>query len=202
MTPFAPAVIILTAAPRPSKTRRLFDFFTIKFFNENRKNVSGESSPPGGAKPRLFERMVITMSTYMPKAETVDRKWYVLDAEGKPLGRVAATAAALLRGKHKTDFAPQVDCGDHVIIVNAEKTLLTGKKLDQKYYRYHTGYLGHLKEIKYRTLMEKSPEKAFELAVKGMLPSNSVGRNSLGRLRVYRGSAHNNAAQKPEMWAL
>lgn len=142
------------------------------------------------------------MSTYMPKAESIDRKWYVLDAEGKVLGRVAATAAALLRGKHKTDFAPQVDCGDHVIIVNAEKALLTGKKLDQKLYQHHTGYLGHLKEVKYRTLMEKNPEKAFELAVKGMLPSNAVGRNSLGRLRVYRGAEHDQTAQKPEAWAL
>lgn len=142
------------------------------------------------------------MSTFMPKAESISRKWYVLDAEGKPLGRVAAAAAVLLRGKHKTDFVPHLDCGDHVIIINAEKAVLTGKKLDKKYYRYHTGYIGHLKEIKYRTLMSKSPEKAFELAVRGMLPHTVPGYAALKRLRVYQGSEHPNAAQKPEAWEI
>lgn len=142
------------------------------------------------------------MSTFMPKAETISRKWYILDAEGKPLGRVAATAAMLLRGKHKVDFATHVDCGDHVIILNADKVVLTGKKLDQKFYRHHTGYVGGLKEVKYRTLMGKNPEKALELAVKGMLPATVIGSSALRRLRVYRGADHQNAAQKPEIWAL
>ncbi|MDR3644462.1 MAG: 50S ribosomal protein L13 [Clostridia bacterium] len=142
------------------------------------------------------------MSTYMPKAENMDRKWYILDAAGKPLGRVATVAAMLLRGKHKTMFVTHLDCGDHVIILNAEKVVLTGKKLDQKLYRYHTGYVGGLKEIKYRTLMSKTPEKAFELAIKGMLPRTVIGRSALSRLRVYKGSDHEQAAQKPENWAL
>ena len=142
------------------------------------------------------------MSTYMPKAESIDRKWYVLDASGKPVGRVAAMAAVLLRGKHKTDFVPHVDCGDHVIILNAQKAVFTGNKLEQKYYRRHTGYIGHLKEIKYRLLMEKNPETAIELAVKGMLPANVIGRAALRRLRVYKGAEHTHTAQKPEVWAL
>lgn len=142
------------------------------------------------------------MATFMPKAENITRKWYVLDAAGKPVGRVAAAAAVLLRGKHKTDFATHLDCGDHVIILNAEKAVLTGRKLDQKYYRHHTGYIGNLKEIKYRTLMSKTPEKALELAVKGMLPSTVIGRSALARLRVFRGAEHTHAAQKPETWEL
>ena len=116
------------------------------------------------------------MSTFMAKAETVERKWYVLDAAGKPLGRTAATAAMLLRGKHKTTFTPHVDCGDFVIIVNADKAVLTGKKLTQKYYRHHTGWVGGLKEVQYKTLMTEKPEFAMQLAVKGMLPKNSIGR--------------------------
>jgi large subunit ribosomal protein L13 len=142
------------------------------------------------------------MATFMPKAENITRKWYVLDAAGKPLGRVAAAAAVLLRGKHKPDFVTHLDCGDHVIILNAEKAVLTGRKLDQKYYRHHTGYIGNLKEIKYRTLMSKTPEKAVELAVKGMLPSTVIGRSALARLRVFRGAEHTHAAQKPETWEL
>lgn len=142
------------------------------------------------------------MSTYMPKAESIVRKWYVLDAADKPIGRVAATAAALLRGKHKTDFVTHLDCGDHVIIVNAEKAVLTGKKLEKKYYRYHTGYIGGLKEIQYKTLMAKNPEKAIELAVKGMIPNTVIGRSALGRLRVYKGAEHLHQAQKPEAWTL
>ena len=119
---------------------------------------------------------------------------------GKPLGRVAAAAASILRGKVKPTFTPHVDCGDFVIIINAEKAVLTGKKLEQKYYRYHTGYMGGLKEIKYKHLMADKPEKAMMIAVKGMLPHNTIGRNSLTRLRVYQGSEHNHAAQKPEMY--
>jgi large subunit ribosomal protein L13 len=142
------------------------------------------------------------MSTFMPKAETMNRKWYVLDASDKVLGRVATVAAVLLRGKHKTEFVTHLDCGDHVIIVNAEKAVLTGRKLDNKYYRYHTGYVGGLKEIQYRTLMTKNPEKAMELAIKGMIPRTVIGRSALGRLHVYRGSEHIHAAQKPETWEL
>ena len=140
------------------------------------------------------------MSTFMAKAENVERKWYVLDAAGKPLGRTAATAAMLLRGKHKTTFTPHVDCGDFVIIVNADKAVLTGKKLTQKYYRHHTGWVGGLKEVQYKTLMAEKPEFAMQLAVKGMLAKNTLGSKQLTRLKVYRGAEHNNAAQKPEPW--
>ena len=142
------------------------------------------------------------MSTTMAKKETVQRKWYVLDAAGKPLGRTAATAAKLLRGKHKVDFTPAVDCGDYVIIVNCEKAVLTGNKLDQKKYYHHTGWIGNLKEVKYRTLMEQRPDFAMELAVKNMLPKNTLGRTSLTRLKLYKGAEHKNAAQKPEAWTL
>ncbi len=142
------------------------------------------------------------MSTYMPKAGEVSRKWYVLDAAGKPLGRTAAVAANILRGKYKPTFAPHVDCGDHVIILNVEKAILTGKKLDQKMYRHHTGYVGGLKEINYRHLMSNNPEKAMMLAVKGMIPDTTIGRAALTRVRIYRGSEHNHQAQQPEVWAL
>ena len=140
------------------------------------------------------------MSTFMAKAETVERKWYVLDAAGKPLGRTAATAAMLLRGKHKTTFTPHVDCGDFVIIVNADKAVLTGKKLEQKYYRHHTGYVGHLKEVQYSTLLAEKPELAMQLALTGMLPKNSIGRQAATRLKIYAGAEHTHAAQKPEVW--
>jgi large subunit ribosomal protein L13 len=140
------------------------------------------------------------MSTFMAKAETTERKWYVLDAAGKPLGRTAATAAMLLRGKHKTTFTPNVDGGDFVIIINAGKAILTGKKLEQKYYRRHSGWIGGLKEIQYSNLMADRPELAMELAVKGMLPKNSIGRASATRLKIYAGAEHSNAAQKPEVW--
>ena len=140
------------------------------------------------------------MSTFMAKAETLERKWYVLDAAGKPLGRTAAVAAMLLRGKHKAEFTPHVDCGDFVIIVNADKAVLTGKKLEQKYYRHHSGWVGGLKEVQYKTMMAEKPETAMRLAVKGMLPKNSIGRQSVTRLKVYRGPDHKNAAQKPEIW--
>ena len=138
------------------------------------------------------------MSTYMAKPETVERGWYLLDAEGKTLGKIATEAAVILNGKHRPEYTPHVDCGEFVIIVNAEKAVLTGKKLDEKKYRYHTGYIGGLKEIGYRELMTKNPEKAVYLAVKGMLPKNSIGRKSITRLKVYRGNEHPHAAQQPK----
>ena len=137
------------------------------------------------------------MSTYMPKAGDIVRKWYVLDAAGKPMGRVAAQAAVLLRGKHKVEFAPHADCGDHVIIINAEKAVLTGNKLDQKMYYHHTGYIGNMKKVKYSTLMRTKPVFAMELAVKGMIPDSVIGRKALTRLRVYQGAEHPHAAQQP-----
>ena len=140
------------------------------------------------------------MSTYMANKETVTRKWYILDAAGKPLGRTADTAATLLRGKHKPTYTPHVDCGDFVIVLNADKAVLTGKKLEQKYYRRHSGYPGGLKEVQYKTLMNDRPELAMQLAVKGMLAKNSLGRAQLGRLKVFKGGEHNHAAQKPEIW--
>ena len=140
------------------------------------------------------------MSTFMAKAETVERKWYVLDAAGKPLGRTAATAAVLLRGKNKVTFTPNVDCGDYVIVINAEKAVLTGKKLEQKYYRTHSGYPGGLHETKYRLLMQSKPELAMRLAVRGMMPRNIITKDSLTRLRIFRGAEHTHAAQKPETW--
>lgn len=142
------------------------------------------------------------MSTYMPKAGDIVRKWYVLDAAGKPMGRVAAQAAVLLRGKHKVEFAPHADCGDHVIIINAEKAVLTGNKLDQKMYYHHTGYIGNMKKVKYSTIMRTKPVFAMELAVKGMIPDSVIGRKALTRLRVYAGADHKHAAQKPEAWEL
>ena len=139
------------------------------------------------------------MSTYMAKVETVERKWYVIDAAGKPMGRVAVAAANILRGKHRPEFTPHVDCGEFVIIINADKAVLTGKKLEQKYYRRHSGYIGGLKEVQYKTLMATKPELAMELAVKGMLPHNSIGAKSATRLKVYAGAEHAHAAQKPEV---
>lgn len=139
------------------------------------------------------------MSTYMAKAGEVTRNWYVLDAAGKPLGKVATEAAVLLRGKHKPTFTPHVDCGDHVIIINAEKAVLTGKKIEQKMYYRHTGYIGNMKKVKYSTLMKTKPEFAMQKAVKGMIPDNTIGRAALSRLRIYKGSEHKHAAQKPEI---
>ena len=138
------------------------------------------------------------MSTFMAKVETVERKWYVIDAAGKPMGRTAVAAANILRGKHRPEFTPHVDCGEFVIIINAEKAVLTGRKLEQKYYRRHSGYIGGLKEVQYKTLMATKPELAMELAVKGMLPHNSIGAKSATRLKVYAGAEHAHAAQKPE----
>ena len=137
------------------------------------------------------------MSTFMAKKETIERKWYVLDAAGKPLGKTAVAAATILRGKHRPEFTPHVDCGEFVIIINADKAILTGNKLEQKYYRHHSGYIGGLKEIQYKTLMATRPEKAMELAVKGMLPHNAIGAKAFTRLKVYAGAEHNHAAQKP-----
>ena len=142
------------------------------------------------------------MSTFMAKAEELSRKWYIIDAEGKSLGRVAAAAANILRGKHRPEYTPHVDCGEFVIVINAAKAVLTGKKLDQKFYYRHTGWVGGLKAVKYSKLMAEKPEFAMTKAIKGMLPHNTVGAKSLTRLRVYAGAEHDNAAQKPEAWTL
>ncbi|MBE5744949.1 MAG: 50S ribosomal protein L13 [Clostridiales bacterium] len=138
------------------------------------------------------------MKTYMAHAETVERKWYVVDAAGIPLGRLATKVASVLRGKHKPTFTPNVDTGDFVIVINTDKVVLTGKKLEDKFYRYHTGYIGGLKEISYKKLMAEKSDLAVYEAVKGMLPKNSLGRATLKKLRVYKGAEHNHAAQKPE----
>ena len=137
------------------------------------------------------------MSTTMLKKESVERKWYVIDAEGKTLGKVAVAAATILNGKHRPEYTPHVDCGECVIVINAGKVVLTGKKLDQKIHYHHTGYIGGMKAVKYRTLMATKPEMAVELAVKGMLPKNTIGDNSFGRLKVYAGAEHKQAAQMP-----
>ncbi len=142
------------------------------------------------------------MSTYMAKAETVERKWYVIDAAGKPMGKTAVAAANILRGKHRPEFTPHVDCGEFVIIINAKDAVLTGNKMTQKYYRRHSGYIGGLKEVQYKTLMATKPELAMELAVKGMLPHNSIGAKSFTRLKVYAGAEHGQAAQKPETYEI
>ena len=138
------------------------------------------------------------MKTYMAHAETVERKWYVVDAAGVPLGRLASRVASVLRGKNKPTFTPNVDTGDFVIIINTDKAVLTGKKLENKFYRYHTGYIGGLKEISYKKMMAEKSDLAVYEAVKGMLPKNSLGRVMLKKLRVYKGGEHNHAAQKPE----
>ena len=140
------------------------------------------------------------MSTFMAKPQDIERKWYVIDAANKPLGRVAVVAADILRGKIKPEFTPHVDCGDHVIIINAAGAVLTGKKLEQKYHRTHSGYIGGLKETQYKTIMEQKPELALEYAVKGMVPDTTIGRAALTRLRVYAGAEHNHAAQTPEVY--
>ena len=142
------------------------------------------------------------MSTFMANKGNIQRKWYVLDAAGKPLGKTAVAAATLLRGKHKPEYTPHADCGDFVIVVNADKAVLTGKKLEQKYYRTHSGWVGGLKETKYRLLMQSKPELAVRLAVRGMMPRNIVTKDSLTRLKIYRGDSHPHAAQKPETWTV
>lgn len=138
------------------------------------------------------------MSTFMAKPAEVQRKWYIIDAAGKPLGRTAVKVADLLRGKGKPEFTPHVDCGDHVVVINAGEAVLTGKKLEKKYYRRHTGYIGGLKEVQYKTLMSTRPELAMELAVKGMVPDTTIGRKALTRLHVYKSSEYAQVAQKPE----
>ena len=139
-------------------------------------------------------------TTYVLKENEIERKWYIIDAANKPLGRVATEAAKLLRGKHKPTYTPNMDAGDHVIILNASEAIFTGKKLDQKIYRHHSGYIGGMKETTARVMMEKNPEKAMMLAIKGMLPKNSLGRQMIKKVRIYAGSEHDNAAQKPEIW--
>ena len=138
--------------------------------------------------------------TYSVKKSEIQRKWYIIDAANKPLGRVAAEAARLLRGKHKPTFTPNIDTGDNVIIINCKDAKLTGNKMNSKIYRHHSGYIGGMKETPAAVMMAKNPEKAMMLAVKGMLPHNSLGRQSLKKLRVYAGSEHENQAQKPEVW--
>ena len=142
------------------------------------------------------------MSTTLAKLETVERKWYVIDAAGKPLGRTAVIAANLLRGKHKVDFTPNVDCGDFVIVINTDKAILTGKKLEQKTYYRVTGWVGNLKETKARVMMNNRSDYALELAVKGMLPKNTLGRHCMTRLHLYKGEEHKHAAQQPVAWTL
>jgi len=139
-------------------------------------------------------------TTYSPKKSDIQSKWYIIDAANKPLGRVATEAARLLRGKHKPTFTPNIDTGDHVIILNCKDVILTGKKLDQKVYRHHSGYIGGMKETTARVMMDNNPEKAMMLAVKGMLPHNALGRQQLTKLRIYAGNEHENQAQKPEIW--
>ena len=139
-------------------------------------------------------------TTYSAKKNEVESKWYIIDASGKPLGRVAAEAAKLLRGKHKPTFTPNIDVGDHVIILNCKDVVLTGNKLNQKVYRHHSGYIGGMKETPAFVMMQKNPEKAMMLAVKGMLPHNSLGRQMATKLRTFAGSEHNLQAQKPEIW--
>mgnify|MGYP002531055510 CR=1 FL=1 len=142
------------------------------------------------------------MSTFMAKPAEIQRKWYIIDAADRPLGRTATKVADILRGKLKPEFTPHVDCGDHVIIINCDQAVLTGSKLDKKYYYHHSGWIGGMKAVQYRTLMAEKSDKAMMLAVKGMLPGNTLGAAALKRLRVYKGAEHNNAAQKPEAYTL
>ncbi len=139
-------------------------------------------------------------TTYSAKKSEIESKWYIIDAAGKPLGRVATEAAKLLKGKHKPTYTPTIDTGDHVIVLNCKDAVLTGKKLDQKVYRHHSGFIGGLKETSARVMMENSPEKAMMHAIKGMLPHTKLGRQMIKKLRVYSGSEHENIAQKPEVW--
>lgn len=138
-------------------------------------------------------------TTFMANAQNVDRKWYVIDAQGQTVGRLASQIATVLRGKHKPTYTPHVDCGDHVIVINADKVVFTGKKLDQKLYRRHSGYAGGLKETTARDMLNAHPERVIMYAVKGMLPKNSLGRQMLTKLRVYAGTEHNHEAQQPEV---
>ena len=139
-------------------------------------------------------------TTHSVKAKEIERKWYVIDAADKPLGRVATEVARLLKGKHKPTYSTHMDCGDFVIVINSDKIVLTGNKLNDKYYRHHSGYIGGMKETTAREMLAKSPEKMMMLAIKGMLPKNSLGRQMLKKVRVYAGNEHENIAQKPEVW--
>ena len=139
-------------------------------------------------------------TTYSAKKSEIESKWYVIDAKGIPVGRVATEAAKLLKGKHKPTYTPSIDTGDHVIVINCKDAILTGKKLDQKMYRHHSGYIGGLKETSARVIMENNPEKAMMHAIKGMLPHTKLGRQMIKKLRVYSGEEHENIAQKPEVW--
>ena len=140
------------------------------------------------------------MSTFMQKKEAVVRKWYVIDAAGKPMGRTAVVAADLLRGKNAPEFTPHVDCGNFVIVINADKAVLTGNKMEDKYYYHHSGYIGGMKAVQAKTMMATKPERAMELAIKGMLPKNTLGAKAFTRLKVYAGDAHKHEAQKPESY--
>ncbi len=142
------------------------------------------------------------MKTFMANAQTVERKWYVVDADGMTLGRLASQVAAILRGKNKPTFTPHVDCGDHVIVINAAKVVLSGKKLDQKIYYHHSGFAGGLKQTKYRKLMAEKPDFAVKHAVVGMLPKGPLGRQMARKLRVYAGAEHEHEAQKPTVLEL
>lgn len=139
-------------------------------------------------------------TTHSVKAKEIEKKWYVIDAENKPLGRVASEVAKLLKGKHKPTYSTHLDCGDNVIVLNSDKIILTGNKLNQKVYRHHSGYVGGMKETPYKDLMENNSDKALLLAIKGMLPKNSLGRTLLTNVRVFKGAEHNHQAQKPEKW--
>ncbi len=139
-------------------------------------------------------------TTYIAKKGEIQRQWYIIDAANKPLGRIAAEAAKLLRGKHKPTFTPNQDTRDHVIILNAKDVVLTGRKLDQKIYRHHTGYIGNMKETSARNMLANNPEKAMMLAIKGMLPKNRLGRQMINKVRIYSGNEHENQAQKPIVW--
>ena len=139
-------------------------------------------------------------TTYSAKKNEIESKWYIIDAANKPLGRVATEAAKLLRGKHKPTFTPNIDVGDHVIVLNCDQVILTGNKLNQKMYRHHSGYMGGMKEVSAKDMLEKNSQKAMMLAIKGMLPHTSLGRKMATKLRVFAGSEHNLQAQKPEMW--
>lgn len=140
---------------------------------------------------------MVTNKTYMAKPEEVERKWYIVDAEGMVLGRLASQVASILRGKNKAIYTPNVDCGDYIIVINTDKVVLTGKKLEQKYYRYHTGYIGGLKEIQYKKMIAEKSDLAVTNAIKGMLPKNSLGRAMIKKLKVFKGAEHNHEAQQP-----
>ena len=139
-------------------------------------------------------------TTHSVKANEIEKKWYIVNAENKPLGRVASEVAKLLKGKHKPTYSTHLDCGDNVIVINSDKIILTGNKLNQKVYRHHSGYIGGMKEVPYKDLMANNSDKALLLAIKGMLPKNSLGRKLLTNVRVFKGAEHNHEAQKPEMW--